>query len=421
MKLLSPATIAALILIGAGGFITGRLTSSSPDSSAQTGDPTTAPQRSASRNRTNPSSSADHSIHSQLGGRITFSTPAERDSLLEKIIRGENPLDRNRALIAFIDKLGPDDFEDAVASFRSLGITEQRFGEYAMLLSAWADSNPLAALEYARTNTRGQFATNTILSTWASSDPDAAIRWADSSYDESDGANPFYAGIIRAIADSNPELAESMLTSMPRSGERGAALDAILPSLMARGSAETRTWIDSLTDDSLRNGAMLRTAETLAQTDPEGTAQWLLENPGDAADRRTDDVYDEWAKQDPAAALASLSQLQPGETRSDALRGVISAVAANDPQEGLALLDQYPEDVNDRVVRNFVWSSFGTSPSIAMDQVSRIENEGYRNRFYERAIPRWYEEDPNAASTWIQSNELPENIINSINRRIENN
>ena len=66
----------------------------------------------------------------------------ERLARLEAIIRGENPLDRNRALLAFIDQLAPGDFEEAVAHFRSLGITESRLGEYALLLSAWAEVDP---------------------------------------------------------------------------------------------------------------------------------------------------------------------------------------------------------------------------------------------------------------------------------------
>ena len=172
-------------------------------------------------------------------------TAVERLARLEGIVRGENPLDRNRALLAFIDQLAPEDFQEAVEHFRSLGITENRFGEYSLLLSAWAKTDPLAALGYAREKTRGNFATNTILTSWASIDPQSAIRWAEANH-TGDEANPFMAGVIRGIAGTDPELATSLLTSMPRSTERGEALDAVLPYLLAKGNDAARAWIENI-------------------------------------------------------------------------------------------------------------------------------------------------------------------------------
>ena len=93
------------------------------------------------------------SQHSDRPGHAAAGSASERLARLEAIMRGENPLDRNRALLAFIDQLGPGDFEAAVAQFRAMGITDSRFGEYALLLSAWAKADPLAALDYAKGNT----------------------------------------------------------------------------------------------------------------------------------------------------------------------------------------------------------------------------------------------------------------------------
>jgi hypothetical protein len=120
-------------------------------------------------------------------------------------MRGENPLDRTRALLDFIDQLAPGDFEGSVAHFRSLGITDSRMGEYGMLLSAWAKADSLAALAYAKENTGNPFTANTVLTTWASIDPEAAIRWAQANH-TGDGANPYLAGIIRSLAASDPIL-----------------------------------------------------------------------------------------------------------------------------------------------------------------------------------------------------------------------
>ena len=180
---------------------------SSPDGPSSGKEETAASRSSRS---TSKSSDADGSSASSRklqrserpdrAGRTSAGDPAERLAKLESIVRGENALDRNRALLAYIDQLGPGEFEEAVAHFRSLGITESRFGEYALLLSAWAKADPLTALTYAKENTGSRFATNTILSSWASADPEAAIRWAETNH-EGDEANPYLAGIIRSLAE----------------------------------------------------------------------------------------------------------------------------------------------------------------------------------------------------------------------------
>jgi len=419
MKLSSRIPIVALLLvIGSAGFMVGRI--SSP---TKPGDDATAGQAETRSKRFTPETSSDgsNSAAERMARRPARpdagSSPVSPDELarLDTIARSEDPLARNRSMLAFIDRLGPGDFEQAVAHFRSLGITESRLGEYALLLSAWAKMDPVAALDYAKANTNGGFATNTVLTTWASNDPDAALRWAEASH-QGDGANPYLAGIIRGIAETNPERATQILTGMPKSMERGEALDAILPHLLSQGNDATRAWITAITDESLRNGAMMRAADKLAATDPAGTVDWLVANPSEATQRRMDDVYSTWANQDEKAALSSLVALPSGENRSNALRGVISSVASKNPQAAVSLLNQFPNDVNDRVVRNLIWHSFGSEPSIAASQIARITDEPQRNQFYNRLLGAWTERDPAAANTWIQNNSLPPSVLENLQR-----
>lgn len=418
MKLTPITALAALFLIGAGGFMAGRVSSS--------GDPVVE-KSSPEETRSPRNSSRDASGNAQDTKRST--RPAKTESLetgmspdrlarLQSIVRGENPLDRNRALLAFIDQLAPGDFEAAVAGFRELGITESRLSEYSLLLTAWGQTDPLSALTYAKENTGSSFATETILTSWATHDPDAAIRWAEADY-QGDGANPYLPGIIRGIVESDPTRATTLLASMPRSEERGKGLDFILPHLLEQGSDATRAWIAAISDESLRNGAMLRTAEKLAVTDPAGTASWLLANPGEATQRRMDDVYSVWARKDQQAALSSLNQLPAGDNRSNALRGVVTSVAVNDPKAAVSLMDSYPNDVTDRVVQNFVWHSFRNDPATAADQISRIADQREREQMYRRTLDAWYDRDPAAATAWTQTNAIPDSVRERLNRRLQ--
>ncbi len=419
MNLSSRITIAALLLvIGTAGFMVGRISSPpSSDDESSAGLSETRSSRATSEASRDASNSAAERMARRSARPESGNSPVSPDELakLASIARSEDPLARNRAMLAYIDRLGSGDFEAAVAHFRSLGITESRLGEYAMLLSAWAKMDPIAALDYAKANTSSGFATETVLTTWASSDPDAALRWAEASH-QGEGANPYLAGIIRGIAETNPERATQILTGMPKSIERGEALDAILPHLLSQGNDATRTWIAAIADDSLRNGAMMRSAEKLAATDPAGTAAWLVANPSEATQRRMDDVYGAWARKDQQAAMSSLVALPSGENRTNALRGVVSSVASENPRAAVSILDQFPNDVTDRVVTNLIWHSFGSDPGIAASQIARITDESQRNRFYSRLLEAWTERDAAAANTWIQSNQLPPSVMENLKR-----
>ena len=421
MKFTPVTTLAALVLIGAGGFMAGRISSEDPAKVAADQESDAKRVRTGSPGfRSDSASGGARPLRPERRESSARAAATERGNRLERlegIVRGEDPLDRGRALLAYIDQLGSGDFEEAVAHFRSLGITESRMGEYSLLLSAWAKTDPLAALEFAKANTRSSFATNTILTSWAASDAEGAIQWARSNH-EGEGANPYYAGIIRSLAETDPIRATELMTSMPRSVERGEALNAMLPHLLSKGNESTRAWIEGITDEALRNGAILRVADRLAVSDPAGTAAWLLANPGEATQRRMDDVYSVWANQDEGAAMSSLASLPKGEERSNALRGVVNSVAAKDPQAAVSVMDRFPTDVTDRVVQSFIWNSFGSDPSIAVNQIARITNQEQRDEMYRRAVGRWIEDDAASATAWLRSNPLPENVQQDLNRRL---
>lgn len=418
---LTPITLSAAVLTCAAlGFFIGRITS--PDD-LQAGSEGASEMRDTRPSRAGqPPAGSDGGptrprAERTASTRDSLATSEARQSRLESIVRGENPLDRSRALLAFIDQLGPDDFEDAVAHFRSLGITEDRMGEYAMLLNAWAATDPIRALEYAQANTRGDFARNTVLTSWATADPEAAIRWANANH-EGDGANPHLPGVIRGIAASDTGRATELLTSMPRSTERGQALDGIIPHLLALGAEEARDWINNIDDDSLRNGALERSATRIAAIDPAMAADMLIANPGRATDRRLNNVYREWANQDQGAALSAMSALPQGDLRSNALRGIVSSAARENPQAAVALLDSHQGDVNDRVIRTAAWSSFRQDPATSADLISRYSDPRTQERMYRRTLDVWLDRDSDAARNWINSNPLPESVIEHLADRL---
>ena len=339
---------------------------------------------------------------------------------MEEVMRLTDPMERSKAWLDFINTLDPAEFESVVASFRGQGLTNTRMAEYSMILAAWAKRDPLQALAYAEANTGNRFARNTILTTWASSDPDAAIRWAQEHHKGEDGeGNPWMIGVIQGIAASDPVRASQLLAEMPFSEERGEAMAALLPHLLAQGADKAQAWAESISDEQLKQGAISRIAETLATKDPAGTAAWLTRNPGEAAERSMDDVISAWMEQDKDSAIAYYKELPSGPARSNALRGVANSLAMSDPQAAADFIDEHAADANDRVYQQFAWSSFGQAPDLAANYIGKITDPREQERMYRRMLDGWLNRDFEAASTWINGATLPQSVQERLQRRMQ--
>lgn len=428
MKASSLTIVAGAVLIGAGGFLAGRISSSyersaihpDMDSGTMTGSRTHpgTGQANVSDGLQPGSSRKSARVRPDAATPTPFRSEEEKNTALRTLVLGEDPLERNRALLDWISRLSPSELAKAVDDFRKLGVTENRMGEYGILLAAWAKVDPLAALAYAKDETGGMFATHTILSTWASKDPDAAIRWANEHH-QGEGANPYMAGIIRGIAASDPQKATSLLTSMPRSQERGEALDAILPHILSQGRDSAFGWISGLGEEVLRNGALMRSVDSLAKLDPNATLALLMATPGEARERRMDDLYSSWAGKDRDQALQSATTIQDANMRANAIRGVITAAAIENPQQALSLMDQHSADLTDRTVQSFVWHTFWKDPAVAVQQIARIGDQGQREQMYRRMVGEWIDRDQAGALAWVQNNPLPQPVMDQINLRLQ--
>jgi len=68
-------------------------------------------------------------------------------------------------------------------------------------------------------------------------------------------------------------------------------------------------------------------------------------------------------------------------------------------------------------VQQFVWHSFGNEPSLAINQIARIADEGQRNQMYSRTIGSWMDRDAAAANAWMRTNPLPAPVQEQLNKR----
>lgn len=410
-RLIFAASVGGAVIVA---FVAGRATS--PDAeAADRGETSPPPPRVERPDR--PSASGPGGTGRIDRARVDSSRSPVESAVDEmaSIIREKDRLFRAQAWLDFINTLEPGQFEEVVDEFRSRGFTEDNMSEYAMLLTAWAKTDPLSALDYASENTGNAFARNTILATWAGSDPNGAIAWAERNHDGED-ANPWMVGVIRGLAGNDPARATALMEDLPYSRERGQALATLLPEMLGQGEDVAKDWVLGITDERLKDGAIARLAETLGREDPAGAAEWLLDNPGEGARRSMDDVLGMWARDDTAQATSYFESLPSGELRTSALRGLASQIALDDPGAAARLLDRHAADANDRVYQQFVWRSRRGDPALAANYIGRIEDVERRDRTYRRVLGRWMRDDLDGAANWIRSAELPENVAERVQR-----
>ncbi len=410
----------AWILSLGGAFVLGKSLVSSSESSATA---TKAPGTSSSLGRLKTSSpaTAATATEDRLLASPMIRPGTSRTEMIIDIARHTDPLERNTALLRLIDTLSPSDYESVVAEFRSLEMTERRRGEYALLLTAWAKVAPQEALDYASENTGGVFARNTILTAWTQSDPDAAIAWAEANHDNPEDGNPWLVGVIEGLAPQNIERATEVMGTMARSNERGRALNSIINELMIQGQGDTsnaKEWAEGIPDEGLRSGAFAFTAEAIARTDPAEAAKWLGKTQDvDAINRVGEEISDELYENDPEAAVAWVSTLPPA-AMSEAAEGIISNLVRETPIEAAQyltnLITNNSEADFQSSIRELAQGASTQDPEVAVEWANFVTNNRDRTRVYFRALSNWQQDDPNAASGWIQNNadQLPDYILN---------
>lgn len=410
----------SLTAVAIAAFIAGRTTSSnSADSSSSASQSNTPPPRINRVDRPDTTRSF-HDTTRSFDSRGDSSQAFIDSSVAEMtdIFQSGDPLTRTQKWLDFLNTLEPGQFEAVVHEFRTRGLTREHMSEYGMMLTAWAKTDPLAALDYASENTGSPFARNTILTSWATQDPNAAIAWAERNH-EGDDANPWMVGVIRGIASNDPTLASQLMEDLPYSRERGQALDAILPQILNRGADTAKAWVLNISDERLRDGAITRLAENLARQDPADAADWLAANPSDGARRAMDDVVSTWAEQDFDQANNYFEKLPAGELRTSALRGLTNQLAMNDPTAAATLLDQHAADADDRVYQQFVWRSRRQDPALAANYIGQINDQETRDATYRRMVGRWIRNDAEAAAAWLESATLPESVADQLQSRLQ--
>lgn len=423
-----------MLLIGAvGGFLSGRNTSSSPESS--TGDD--APQSTRSSQRSELARSGEAS--NKKGSRpLSFN----------EINRMPGSSTRIQALIAFYSGLSPEQLEDEARKLANLPMNERMMASF-LLFGRWAEVDPTAAMSFSNTmGFSGMFVRPTILQSWASSDPAnaakyyaenprefammgmmgggrgpmgsqggagiiasewarqdpaAALAWANSLTTEKSQA---LSSVVGEVAKTDPKKAAEMLAGMSGS-DLGDAYSRVAAQYGASNFSEAQAWIRTLPADQQAD-AMAAAIGGLSNKDPEAAAREFAQmQDGDAKDRVLGEIIGDWVRVNAPAAGDLLRSEKNPQAQSAGMRQLMPAWVGQNPAAALDYAYSYEAGpVRDSALQSYVWSNQSAAPSELVKIAESISDERDRSRTIGIAASRWMREDPEQAKTYIQQSTL---------------
>ena len=241
-----------------------------------------------------------------------------------------------------------------------------------------------------------------LLAKWTQEDPDAALASLSSASGKQAYAD---AGtVLSTLAAMDPARAAAWLADPENSLLRQPWMGAMLSRAVAEQWAQqdpdaALEWAATLDPDQ-RVGAYSGIINNIMESDPRRAASLAMSL--DSADRPKllGQIAEAWAARDPAEAVAWANSLTGGD-REGSLQEALGSWAASAPAEAASYIDQLPEQERSSYVRDVVRNWSEQAPADAAAWLgSQPEGEG-RADAMGHLMWNWTTRDPEAAANWL--------------------
>jgi hypothetical protein len=256
------------------------------------------------------------------------------------------------------------------------------------VFSSWARENPAAAAAAAAQLPPGRAlsrATEQIAAEWArTGDQEQVLAWARQ-LPEGEARTNALESLFGQLSTQDPQQALAALATLGPD-ERGSALRSLAAGWSKTNPEAVLQWANTLPDAGERAGIVRDALSQWANSSPEAAAAHIANLPANQQEAATRSVVDRWASKDAEAAATWLARQPAGPAKDSSISVLARKIA--------------PED-----------------PATALQWAATISEERPRNRQTEQIARDWMNQDPAAASRWIQSSSLPPDTRNRLLKR----
>jgi len=196
-------------------------------------------------------------------------------------------------------------------------------------------------------------------------------------------------------------------------------IDAWLKTMAATDPARAAAWIESLTDESLRDRCTKIFAEIYTFVDAKAALAWAQQLPD--VSRRTaalESVCMQLAKQDPAQAVLTGWQQDLGERKTEIMESLTQQWANKDVSAALTWARTVGDDTQrGEMISRVVFALAQTDPPAAANLVAmEIPAGDACNRAAVTVVARWAMTDPQSSAAWVS--QFPDGMV--LNQSVEN-
>ncbi len=300
---------------------------------------------------------------------------------------------------------------------------------------------------------------------WLSVDPDAALNSYGSDFERGMNSDLSLAlrGHIPKVFDFDPDAVDRYLVHLfkkDRSYEISHYLDDVSKLRLGQGIEAAEKWARNFPEEKMRPAAISSLLKCYASENPVAASKWttevasqfqealpagevtegLLSSGEDRIEVLTwanglpiqerslaiAKVVERFAEEDAFAAAEFMKkQWSPQlteESRTDAHSSVVEGLVREDIETAVEYLEKIPKGLERDSVTNSFALEVATSqknPSVAMEWVETIENEGLRNDTELLLSDIWARDDPEGAEKWLVGSSIGDAKKEGIQRWID--
>jgi hypothetical protein len=321
--------------------------------------------------------------------------------------------DLGSTLVYMFDRIASKDPLKAINLLEKIPSENQQNEALRRIGNAWAESDPKAALDWANQQTDPKVKSEILqgaLEGMAQKEPNRALELAQSlPANEREGRINYILGIL---SESDPEGAVGYAMNLPSNKFTNGTISRLAGQWISSDPQGALGWFDSLTDPKIKEqvaGAMidnlpkddLATSLKLLDTMPSGFFQ------NQALSR----IGRNWAQTDQKAALDWANQQTDPEVKTRILGGLIEGMSVKDPNSAFQLVQSLPAgDSRNNIIITYLGSMAQSDPQSSISLASGIADADDRSKAQQNVVRRWKRSDPAAATQWINSSSLPQDV-----------
>jgi hypothetical protein len=316
-------------------------------------------------------------------------------------------------LAYMFDRIASKDPDKAIKLLEQIPSENQQNEALRRIGLRWATSDPKAALDWANQQTNPKVKSEIlqgVIGGMAQKDPMGALDLAQSlPANEREGRINYILGIL---SESDPEGAVGYAMNLPSNKSTNMTISRLAGQWISSDPQGALGFYGSLTDPKLKEqvaGAMI---DNLSKDDLAKSLD-LLDTmpPGFFQNQALSRIGRNWAQTDQKAALDWANVQTDPEVKSRILGGVIEGMSVKDPNSAFQLVQSLPAgNSRNRIIITSLGSMAQSAPRSAIGLASGIADADDRSKAQQNVVRRWKRRDPAAATQWINSSSLPQDV-----------